>query len=91
MKNEQLKEKILEIVKLNVSENDMMDYTEMDLEVLVRRISQNINKPVAIWVDEISDGKYKINIRDNGKEKSADMVAWDSREQFAESVYFLFE
>jgi hypothetical protein len=86
-----MKDSILNVINEYVKDNDMMDYTEIDLEILVRRVSERISRPVAIWVDEKSDGKYTINIRENGNEKNIDTVAWDTKEQFAESVYYLFK
>ena len=85
-----MREKIYHYIMEVVSENDMMEYTEFELEDLLKDTAKVIDNKSNLWVKEISDGKYELNIEHNNIHKSVEIKAWDSKEEFADAVYMLF-
>ena len=57
---------------------------------LLKDTAKVINNKSNLWVKEISDGKYELNIEHNNIHKSVEIKAWDSKEEFADAVYMLF-
>ena len=57
---------------------------------LLKDTAKVIDNKSNLWVKEISDGKYELNIEHNNIHKSVEIKAWDSKEEFADAVYMLF-
>jgi hypothetical protein len=85
-----MKERIFDYIMETVSKEDMMDYTEFELENLLKDVANHINNKSNLWVTEVSDGKYKLHINCKGIEKDVEVRAWDDKVTFAEDVYELF-
>ena len=85
-----MKKKIIELVNEMVSNDNMMEYTEFELEDLINDIANKLNKKAILWVTEISDGKYLMHINKNNIEKTIEINAWDNKKYFADAVNELF-
>ena len=86
-----MKQKIYDYIMEVVNGEDMMEYTEFELEDLINDISNVIDRKAStLWVTEISDGKYMLHIKEKEIEKEIQIAAWESKEEFINDVYELF-
>lgn len=86
-----MKEKILQMINNNVNGNNMIGYNEDQLEDLVSKIANELDKQGQIIVAEISIEKYTIYFNSSEIIKGVDTTALNSKEEFAGLIYNLFK
>ena len=84
------KEQILKILKSYNVERDFMPFGEDDIDNIISNLTNELfgNKAFG-WAEEISDGKYDINIEFNeSNKKTINLVlkAWKSVDIFVEDL-----
>lgn len=82
---------VLKLINSEISGDDMMEYIEDELMILILNITKMLNLNVFINVTNISDGKYKIDIENNGERKSIETTACEPKEQFAKDLLYLLK
>lgn len=78
------------LVNEKVNSKDLVDYSGNDLELIINNIARALELDDKFWVEEYSDGKYRIFSTKKDANNFVDVTTYDTKKSFADSLYNLF-